>query len=170
MRGLNPGDAGAIAELIGACDETYLEFAPQGWQPPSADQETAKWIERLSEAGRWSCGAFDAQGALVGFAAMRQARTDEEPSALVPGIGHLGALFVHPRRWREGIAAHLLDRAEAAMREQGFQIGRLRTPERAPARRFYERHGWSSTGESWYREDFGMTEVGYEKRLADRDP
>jgi hypothetical protein len=33
-----------------------------------------------------------------------------------------------------------------------------------------KRQGWSPTGESWYREDFGMSEVGYEKRLADPDP
>jgi GNAT superfamily N-acetyltransferase len=85
-------------------------------------------------------------------------------------MGHLGALFVHPDRWRHGIATFLLERAELAMVERGLPTGRLWTAERAPARHFYQRHGWVATGESRFREDFGMTVVGYEKRLVESDP
>lgn len=170
LRELKQSDVGAIAELIGACDVTYFDFAPQGWRPPSLSEETAKWTGRLKDVDRWSRGAFGREGRLIAFAAMRQARRADDRDEPVPGVGHLGALFVHPERWREGIARVLLDLAESAMRERQFHTGWLRTPERAPARRFYEQMGWAATGESWYREDFGMTVIGYEKRLVDLDP
>jgi GNAT superfamily N-acetyltransferase len=170
LRELSLDDAASVAALVDACDRTFFDFAPPGWQPPGVDKETAKWTERLTEADRWSCGAFDGEDALVGFAAMLQARTDGEPSETIPGVGYLEALFVHPRRWREGIASRLLEGAESAMRERGFERGQLRTTEGVPARRFYEARGWSATGQSWYHEVFGMTMVGYEKRLVDSDP
>jgi GNAT superfamily N-acetyltransferase len=169
LRELSLDDAASIGALVDACDRTFFDFAPPGWRPPGVDKETAKWTERLTEVERWSRGAFD-EDALVGFAAMLQARTDGEPSELVPRVGYLEALFVHPGRWREGIASMLLERAESAMRGRGTHTGRLRAPERAPARTFYERNGWSATGESWYHEDFGMTQVGYQKRLVAPDP
>jgi GNAT superfamily N-acetyltransferase len=170
LRELSLDDAATVAALVDACDRTFFDFAPQGWQPPGVDKETAKWTERLTEADRWSCGAFDGEDALVGFAAMLQGRTDREPSEPIPGVGYLEALFVHPRRWREGIASRLLEVAESAMRERGFHTASLRTPEGAPARRFYERKGWAPTGERMFHEVLGLTLLGYEKRLVDSDP
>ena len=170
LRELSADDAAAVAELIGVCDRTFFDIAPPGWRPPSQYQEMSKWEKRLSEEPLWSLAAFDRDGTLVAFVTMRQARGEDQPDQLLPGVGHLGALFVHPDRWRQGIATYLLEQAELAMVERGFPRARLWTAERAPARHFYQRHGWVATEESRFREDFGMTVVGYEKRLVDPDP
>ena len=59
----------------------------------------------------------------------------------VPGRAHVSAVFTHPDRWREGIAAGLLELAEDAMRAEGYPEVQLWTPREAPARRFYEADG-----------------------------
>jgi GNAT superfamily N-acetyltransferase len=164
FRELRPADAGRVAALIAACDQTYLEWAPPGWQPPAEEDERAKWEGRLAEPDRWSKGAFDRSGELIAMVVTRQARDDaDEPLA---GRGHVGALFVHPGRWRQGIAGRLMAEAEEQMRRRGFRLALLRTPEQAPARRFYEAIGWKGTGQRGFREDFGMWVIDYEKDLG----
>ncbi len=165
IRALGPEDAGAVAELIGACDQTYLQWAPDDWSPPPEHEERAKWERRLGESGRWSEGAFDGQGGLVGMVVARQATEDVERATPVAGLGHVGALFVHPARWRQGVGIGMLQHAEQAMAERGFDRLMLRTPEWAPARRFYEAAGWTATGAREFREDFDMWVVHYEKNL-----
>jgi GNAT superfamily N-acetyltransferase len=163
LRPLEPADAASVAALIAACDQTYLEWAPEGWQPPSEDEERAKWAERLAEPDRWSNGAFDAEGALIAMVVTRQARDDK--GGLVPDRGHVGALFVDPARQRQAIARRLMADAEKQMRSRGFTRAMLRTPEWAPARRFYEAIGWRESGGREFRDDFGMWVIVYEKQL-----
>jgi GNAT superfamily N-acetyltransferase len=167
FRDLGIADAGAVAELIGACDQTYLQWAPDDWSPPPKHEERVKWEERLAEPGRWTEGAFDGQGLLVGMVAARQATDDGEGAKPIAGLGHIGALFVHPARWRQGFGLGLLEHAEQAMAERGFERAMLRTPEWAPARHFYEAAGWTPTGAREFREDFDMWVVHYEKPLGE---
>jgi GNAT superfamily N-acetyltransferase len=164
LRDLGPADAAEVAGLIAACDQTYLDWAPDGWQPPPEKEERAKWEERLAEPDRWSKGAVDSEATLIAMVVMRQARDEEDQ--LISARGHLGALFVHPARQRQGIARRLMLDAEQKMRSRGFRQALLRTPEGAPARRFYEAVGWTGTGEREFRHDFGMWVVHYEKQLV----
>jgi GNAT superfamily N-acetyltransferase len=81
-------------------------------------------------------------------------------------VAHVSAVFVDPERWREGIAAALLDAAELAMREAGYRTARLFTPEGSPAERFYGARGWRATGERDWLEELGLNVVAYTKPLA----
>jgi hypothetical protein len=65
-------------------------------------------------------------------------REDHTP---VPGLAHVSAVFVHPDRWRRGIAALMLDAAVAAMREQGYDRAQLWTLAGSPAERLYAAAG-----------------------------
>ena len=162
LRPLSPADAAAIAALIGACDRTYLEWAPSGWSPPA--EQPGKWETRLGEAERWAEGAFDPSGRLIAMGSARRARADDGSD--IEARGRLGALFVDPDRWGEGLGLLFLRRAERAMRDLGCESASLETPEDAPARAFYERHGWSAYGGREFKDDLGMWMVEYETSLA----
>jgi GNAT superfamily N-acetyltransferase len=168
LRRLEPADVTTIVALIYDCDMSFLEWAPAGWSPPPAEAGIAKWEPRLVEADRWTRGAFDASGGLVAIASARRGRTDD--GSTIEARGRLGALFVHPSRWREGIGAALLRRAVQGMRDLDCETASLETPEQGPARAFYERHGWEANGKREFKDDLGMWEVEYETRLTARDP
>jgi GNAT superfamily N-acetyltransferase len=165
-RQLGSNDVVASADLVSACDQTYLESAPQGWRPPSEAQERGRWQENLSDPARWSWGVFDSSATLVALVAFKRAPSEEGKSA--PELGHLTDLFVHPSRWHEGIASSLLAGAEAAMAERGLRDAILRTPEWAPARGFYEARGWHPTEVREYAESWDMWTIRCEKSLPAR--
>jgi GNAT superfamily N-acetyltransferase len=166
-RRLQPADAEAILALVAACDECYTEFLPAAWTPPEVPPD---WPRRFERPETWSLAAFDAAERLVGFVSFRPAHADEAPGTrsgeLVPGLAHVGTVFVHPSRWRQGIAAALLGRAEAVMRERGFARAQLWTPEGAPAERFYLARGWARDGRLDWHPWMGLAVVGYAKHLA----
>jgi GNAT superfamily N-acetyltransferase len=74
-------------------------------------------------------------------------------------------VFTHPDRWREGIAAALLEHAEAAMRSAGYTEVQLWTPQEAPARHFYEATGWEHDGRMQWLAELALPIVAYLKRL-----
>lgn len=78
----------------------------------------------------------------------------------------MSAVFVDPARWRQGIATVLLSQAEEAMRERGYHLARFWTPEGAPARHFYETHGWRHDGQRMWHDRLHLHHVGYEKQLT----
>jgi GNAT superfamily N-acetyltransferase len=166
VRPLAAGDGPALAALVEACDRSYRDWAPAGWTPPEIPPD---WAARFAEPERWSRCALDAAGAMVAFASFRPARTSETPGRadgpLLAGVGHLGAMFVHPARWREGIAGSLLRSAEREMRARGYTAAQLWTPEGAPAERFYAAQGWRRDGRVAWHDWTGLTVVGYAKPL-----
>ena len=92
-------------------------------------------------------------------------RYDVAPSP-VPELAHVSAVFVRPDRWRRGIARALLDEAEAAMVEHGYERAQLWTLEGSPAERLYTALGWERDGR---RDVFapmgGLAIVAYVKAL-----
>ncbi len=164
LRTISDADAAGCAAVTTATDRTYLEWMPEEWQPAGEDSERDHYREILAEPGRWSLGAFDPAGRMVGFASLRAA--EDEAGAPIEGHGHLGHLFVHPDRWREGIAAALLASAEEEMRGRGYARGSLWTPVGAPAIDFYRRMGWSETGERRHLERHGLEAIGFSKSFA----
>jgi GNAT superfamily N-acetyltransferase len=144
LREPSPGDLDAMLALVTACDETWRAWAPADWEPPSP--ESARWVSQLGAADRWTRLAVEgSDGRVVGLVSWGPARSGAEWRT-VPGTAHLGALFVHPDRWRRGVASLLLEAAVAAMRANGFSRARLNTPQGAPAERFYTAHGWRRGG------------------------
>jgi GNAT superfamily N-acetyltransferase len=162
LRELKSSDASAIAELIGACDEASREWRP-GWVPPTEAEERAKWQRRLAEPSWWARGAVDSDARLVGFVATREAR--DEGGSPIDVTGYVAAVFVLPSRWRRGIATALMELAEGAMLDRDWQSARLWVPELAPARRLYERLGWSPDGITERREGDEMPFLRYSKPL-----
>lgn len=151
-------DLEPMMELVAACDETWRDWTPAEWSPPAP--ESARWVSQLGAADRWTRVAIEPDGRLVGLVSWGPARIGPEWRA-VPGLAHLGALFVHPDRWRRGVASRLLAAAVAAMREQGFARARLNTPEGAPAERFYAAHGWTRGEVSRWHQVVQLQSVEY---------
>ena len=137
----------------------------QGGNLPSPKRRTPKAYERLADPERWSRGAFDAEDRLVATFSWEQFKEPDSAEA-PPGVAHASAVFVDPARWRQGIATGLLTQAEQAMRERGYRLARLWTPEGAPARRFYEAHEWRHDGRRMWHDRFRLHHIGYEKRLT----
>jgi len=166
-RPLAAGDAVALYELVAACDRSYLEWAPAGWTVPEVSPD---WATRFAEPQRWSLCALDAAEAMVGFVSVKAAHAATTPGfddgPLLPGVAQIAAVFVHPARWREGIATALLDLAEAELRARGFGVAQLWTPEHAPAERFYAAQGWRRDGRFGWHPWIGLAVVGYAKRLG----
>jgi GNAT superfamily N-acetyltransferase len=159
-------DGAAIGELMRACDETYVAWAPRGWTPPPvADPRTM----RVQSLAQWARVAVDGEGHAIGLVTFRAARSSDEPGGpagqLVPGVAHVGALYVHPARWREGIARALLACAEAAMAVDGYRLAQLWTPVGAPAERFYRACGWAADGRRGLNPWLGLEVLGYAKSL-----
>ncbi|MFN8162034.1 MAG: GNAT family N-acetyltransferase [Solirubrobacterales bacterium] len=163
LRPLGPEDAAAATVVTAATDRTYLEWLPAGWEPIAASEERARIRRALAEPGAWAVGAFERGGRMVAFATAR--RADEEDADGRPR-GHLVHLFVHPDRWRQGIAAALLQRAEEEMLRQGFREAVLWTPRGAPATCFYLSMGWKRNGSEAYIEAYDLQMIGFSRRLA----
>ena len=93
----------------------------------------------------------------------RRSRSALEP---IPGRAHVSAVFTHPDRWREGIAAAML--ADARGRDARRRLPRGRSsgrPEEAPARRFYEATGWRHDGREQWLAELALPIVAYVKPL-----
>ena len=84
---------------------------------------------------------------------------------VLPISPHVSAVFTHPDRWREGVAAAMLAAAERAMRADGYAEAQLWTPEQAPARRFYEAAGWTHDGRRQWLPELALPIVAYTKPL-----
>jgi GNAT superfamily N-acetyltransferase len=164
---MEPGDAPALVALVRACDETYREWAPAGWAPPIV---SPGWAESFLDPDRWTQVRVDDSGMLFGAVAFRQAHEQPVPGPAegpqLPGVAHLSILFVHPSRWREGIAGAMLDDAEREMVARGFSREVLWTPEGAPAERFYVSRGWERDGRGAWHPWVGLRVVGYARDLT----
>jgi GNAT superfamily N-acetyltransferase len=155
VRAVSEEDGPTVVALIATCEATFADWLPAGWAPPMVAPD---WPDRFLEADRWSRAAFDPAGAAIAFVSFDPAER--------AGFAHVGAVFVHPSRWRQGIAAELLESAEAEMHARDFTAAQLWTPDGAPAERFYRAQGWLRTERRLWHEWLGLTVVGYEKTLA----
>jgi GNAT superfamily N-acetyltransferase len=164
-------DLDALLDNIAAGFESYVGFAPEGWQPLDVHKRRDWQAEVLADSATWALLAL-ADGAPVGhiaFIPARERSTEQTRAAwqmrpVVPGLVHLWQLFVLPAWWGRGVAALLHDAAIAEMHAQGYETARLYTPtQHGRARRFYEGRGWTAIDEAW-NEDLGLPLTEY--RLA----
>jgi GNAT superfamily N-acetyltransferase len=80
-------------------------------------------------------------------------------------IGEIGAIYVHPQKWRTGIGAAMMSAALKQLAIAGFTEATLWVlEENAIGRAFYDREGWSPDGTIRQRDD-GHRELRYRKRL-----
>jgi GNAT superfamily N-acetyltransferase len=135
--------------------DSYVGFAPLGWEPPDMFAGRDRTAELIQDPATWMLVALDGD-TCAGHVAF---------SPVHAGLVHLWQLFVRPAWWGAGVGPGLHDAALAEMRARGFARGRLLTPSlHARARRFYERRGWSVTGEQW-SEDLGLMLTEYGRPL-----
>lgn len=84
-------------------------------------------------------------------------------SQISDGVGHLHVLYLHPDAWGRGIGSELHAMAVRGLRRLGAHRALLRVLEgNTRAISFYERHGWSLTGQRFDEEMFGIELVDLE--------
>ena len=184
LRAPAPGEERAIAALVGACDETYRAWNPPGWEPPPPGRELDRWRGRITDGSWWTRIAVEPAGRVVGLVCFTQAVVQPPPPTAarlsvravrasddrlelepIPQRAHVSAVFTHPDRWREGIAAAMLAAAEEAMRAQGYREAQLWTPREAPAGLFYRACGWRHDGREQWLDELSLPIVAYVKDL-----
>ena len=164
-RAATPRDATIIGELVAAGFATYREFAPPGWRPRTVHQEEGAVYDRLSRGDALGWLAFD-DSALVGVTGWMPALTFGENRRPIPGRAHLWSLFVAETYWGTGLAARLLDWSVTTMRDCGNEMAQLMTPRDSKrARAFYEREGWTTSGDDAFNAELDLHLVMYERRL-----
>jgi len=166
-------DLDAVLDNVAAGFGSYRAFAPAGWEPPDRDAGRDLTAELIVDPDTFGLIALvdDEFVGHVSFVPARE-RSAGEPAGdwrsrpLVPGLAHLGQLFVSEPWWGRGVAPLLHDSAVAEMRARGHSSARLFTPSgHARARRFYERRGWVAGGEAW-NEHLGLGLVEYRLPLG----
>jgi GNAT superfamily N-acetyltransferase len=156
LRPATLADVPELVETVRQGFETYREWAPRGWSPPELELHVAGVRGRLAERGCW-CEVAEAGSDLVGQAGTVPARG-------APHAAHIWMLFVREPWWGSGLAARLLERADAAAAGAGRTELRLQTPsEHARARAFYEREGFERRGEALYEPMLGLVLISYRR-------
>lgn len=121
-------------------EATWEEWAGPGWEAPEASDERRRWRDRIDDPRAWNVVAAGGDE-LLGCVSFTDARDDD--GRVTPARAHLTRLFVAPEHWGRGIGGELMRHAVEEMRGRGYSRAQLFTPAaNAPARGFYERHGW----------------------------
>ena len=102
--------------------------------------------DRMGRPDAWFVVAEDG-ATLVGMASGFAGRADDGTGPVVPGLCHLGAVFVEPSRWGEGIGHALVAAAVDHAAGLGYQRIQLWTHEsNERAQRLYRSHGFAPSG------------------------
>ncbi|PYG00493.1 Protein N-acetyltransferase, RimJ/RimL family [Georgenia satyanarayanai] len=147
VRAARPDDAVALAELHVRCwRETYAQGVPEPVYARMEEEAPARWARRLEDpdAGTTWVGTVRETGELAGFS--RAEATG--PGELRPLL--LAGLYVLARWHGQGLGGALL---EHAVGDAPAYLWVAEGNERA--QRFYERAGFSLTGERRVEERFG---------------
>jgi len=164
LRLATQADAERLAANVHEGFASYREFAPPGWEPPSADGELALMDAALRSDDVWVMLA-EVEGQLAGHVAIRSAESAPRGSR-EPGLAHFWQLFVKPAWQGSGVALELHDEALREAGERGFTTIRLYAAEgQARARRFYEREGWVAQGPPSELPGFRMPVVEYRRPI-----
>lgn len=150
----------------------YRDVLPTAYleAPEFAQQRLDRWRAWAWGDGSPQTRVFVAEldGEVVGFG-LCGAQHAGKPAAPT-GKAEVYAFYLRPAAWGSGAAAPLLARCHDSLRDAGFDEAVLWVLRDNPrARRFYERAGWSPTGESSLFEEparddwpaFAVPEVQY---------
>ena len=124
------------ASIRGLCSDAYTADEITRW---SSNPDSGRFGRQMA-AGRNFFVAVSASG-VCGFGALDVA------------AGSIAALFVHPDHARAGIGSALLQHMESTA---AAGLTELIIESSRNAQRFYERHGYRSTGSGTYRTSHGL--------------
>jgi ribosomal protein S18 acetylase RimI-like enzyme len=147
-RRATPEDAQAIAEVeVAAWRAAYGHLMPVEYLDAlSVDDKARTWatdLEKHGLAGRKRTHVAIDGGSVVGFSLAGI------PMGAEPGSGLLYFLYVAQPFWGTGLARELMDAVTADFIDQGITTGYLWVlADNGRARRFYERTGWRTDGET----------------------
>jgi ribosomal protein S18 acetylase RimI-like enzyme len=129
-------DTALLAEIhFHTVSTAYRELFPQDVPPPTTDELTAVWKERLTDETA-SAFAASLQGNPVGAVGIRQ-----DPDFEVEG--QLLGLHVLPDHWGQGFGGALHDTAVGSLKAQRYtEAGLWVIASNSRARRMYEERGW----------------------------
>ena len=138
IRPAESADLPAVLAINADGFETYREFAPPDWEPPSFDDIAELSID---ERAAWLVGEED--GEVVGHVMFIPATISSVPLD-DPKLAHVMQVFVAASHRGTPVATELMNALVEEAVRRGYEHMRLFTPAGAGrARRFYEREGWS---------------------------
>jgi len=165
LRQATPADVDIVIDLVEGGIAGYREWAPD-WTPPPVSPEMRERLDPLfSDDGRaWILLALRGED-LVGVASMSTV-TGADQRKPPEGTVYLWQMFVRRDQQGSGLAGALLDRLCDEARTRGYDRFILWAAEGATqARRFYEREGFTLTGETQNELDFGLPLVQYGRQI-----
>jgi GNAT superfamily N-acetyltransferase len=156
-------DLTTLSDILVEGFSTYRRWSPIGWEPPTRAAMLLGLMHKFGKDGSWSLLASTGGDA----AGQASARPERDPDGeVVPGVVRLTQLFVLERYWGTGLAVDLHTLILEGMREREYEkaclwaaIGQQR------ARAFYEREGWTATGELDPENDLGLELMEYAREL-----
>jgi ribosomal protein S18 acetylase RimI-like enzyme len=179
VRAARPGDADQIAAVhVAAWRAAYAHVYPREFLDSDefAQRRHERWREwRLGAGERVAVATIDADypadqpSSTERIIAFSWYGPERERGREHTGRGEITAFYAEPAAWGTGAANTLMEFTELRLRAEGFVTGVLWVLKDNPrARRFYERHGWASTGIEGEFEIAGTSapEVEYRKELS----
>jgi len=176
VRPATDADALAIATVhVRAWQTAYRGLLPQNYLDDLDPERSRGQWQTILAASEWpsrgvlvlterAADAGDGGGdgpAVVGFAGIGPTRdADDDPAS----VGELQTLYLDPDVWRVGGGSTLLQAATDALTGAGFaSVSAWVLETNAPARAFYEHHGWRPDGTSKPHDwgTFVVTDVRY---------
>jgi GNAT superfamily N-acetyltransferase len=154
----NPSDVGSAVEVWRIAEKAHRGGRPA---PPEHGDRVRSHLENPT--------AFlfvaDAAGGIVGMAVGMQGLANDGAGQPIEGLCHVGAVFVSPTRWGEGLGGRLVDTVLSEARSQGYRRVQLWThADNARAHRLYRGRGFGRTGRE-KQDDRGETISHYERAL-----
>jgi GNAT superfamily N-acetyltransferase len=158
VRPATDADLHGMTRTVAEGFDSYLEFAPPGWERPADAVEEQRLRARFHAPDVWAVVAVEPGGAQAGHVSLLDDAEDPGRSA------YLWQLFVRPAHQGSGLAVTLHDAFLEAARARGYGAARLRTPAgQARARRFYEREGWTTDGHAELHPLLGLDLLVYRR-------
>jgi GNAT superfamily N-acetyltransferase len=153
-----PADLEPALEVWRAAEEARRDGAPV---PPEHGGRVRGHMQNPS-AFLFVAGAADG---IVGMAVGMQGLADDGAGPPIEGLCHVGAVFVAPDRWGEGLGGGLVEAVLSEARSRGYGRAQLWThADNARAYRLYQSRDFRRTGRE-KQDDLGETIVHYDRNL-----
>jgi GNAT superfamily N-acetyltransferase len=162
VRRAGPPDVEAVTAVVETGIDGYRAWAPD-WTPPQPSPESWERLRtNFASDDAWILIALDEDDAPVGVVSIAGTTlAQKEPPP--PGTIYLWQMFVRAEWQGTGLAQALMDLAFEEARRRGMSRMVLWAAAGATqARKFYEREGWTLSGERKEDADFGLPLVQYE--------